>query len=663
MRIGQIHTLIVLLAALLPAVASASESGAIPTRLEQQRLAFKTVYPMAELGDWQPAAAQHELLQDYILWPDLRAAWLRTRVRNNDYSEVEPFLASYATLKPARELRYQYALQLGKDGDHEQFFELYQAFFQGLDVPQLDCLALQAEIDAGREKRVTRRASEKWLVGRNQVDECDPVFAYLQDAGLFDQALYEQRFELTLKARQFAMARYLARSLDDRYLARARNWTTVASNPADFLEQHEQAKDSPEYRDQLAYATERVAYRQPATAHGLWGTVRRNYAFTQPQKDQVERYIALWSARRHQANAHELLNKLAATAEDSEVRAWRVRTALRRHDWEAVASGIAAMPAAESAAEEWQFWLAQVASTNDDETTAATIYQQLASERSFYGFLAADALNTGYEFTDSPLVADEPVILELKNREDLMRARELFFVGLDGRGRSEWDAAIQILDAQEKTQASILAHRWDWHSRAIATVAKVGHYDDMQIRFPLPYRQTFEKHANASKIGQGWAYGVARSESLFMRDIRSSAGAIGLMQLMPETGRLTAREINHPYAGRSTLTDPDSNIRLGTAYLRKMLEQFDDNQVLATAAYNAGPGNVESWLPKDGDLDALVWIENIPFSETRKYVRRVFAMETIFHWRLTGDTERLSPRLEKISARQDPQQLANSGQH
>ena len=241
----------------------------------------------------------------------------------------------------------------------------------------------------------------------------------------------------------------------------------------------------------------------------------------------------------------------------------------------------------------------------------------------------------------------------------MIRARELFLVGLDGRGRSEWQAAISSLDAEQKLQAAILARRWDWHSRAIAAAASAGKLDDLELRYPLPYQSTFQRYSAEAQIPSTWAYGVARSESLFMRDVRSRAGAVGLMQLMPATGRAVAREIRLPYTGLNTLTDPQHNIRLGTTYLGQMTERFGGNRVLATAAYNAGPHRVVKWLPADGSLDARIWIENIPFNETRKYVRRVLEAETIFHWRMTGQARRLSDQLTSVEADSEPPQVAS----
>jgi soluble lytic murein transglycosylase len=283
----------------------------------------------------------------------------------------------------------------------------------------------------------------------------------------------------------------------------------------------------------------------------------------------------------------------------------------------------------------------------------------LRQERSFYGFLAADKLDKDYALDHSDLMVNEVKLAELEARPEILRARELFFVGQDSRGRSEWDAAMRQLSGDEKSQAAILADRWGWHSRAIAAVASTGEYNDLSIRYPLPYKESFELFSTAASIPSTWAYGIARSESLFMRDVRSSAGAIGLMQLMPATGRDVARDIKLPYQGLTTLVDPESNIRLGTSYLGQMAARYGGNQVLATAAYNAGPHRVDGWLPQNGSLDARIWIENIPFNETRKYVKRVLAAQTIFHWRMTGQVRRLSDELSLIKAAPVSPQVAS----
>lgn len=312
----------------------------------------------------------------------------------------------------------------------------------------------------------------------------------------------------------------------------------------------------------------------------------------------------------------------------------------------------------ERESEESRYWRAIALQHSGQMVAAQDDFEKLSVERSYYGFLAADELDKHYALDHVSLVADEIAITALGARHAIIRAQELFLVGQEGRGRSEWDAVTRAFSDEQKIQAAILADRWGWHSRAISTVASLDEIDDLSLRYPLPYQATFEHSSSLANIAPTWAYGVARSESLFMRDVRSSAGAVGLMQVMPATGRKVAKAISLPYSGLATLTNPVSNIRLGTSYLGQMAKRYSGNQVLATAAYNAGPHRVDRWLPENGSLDARVWIENIPFTETRKYVKRVLAAQAIFHWRMTGEMRRLSAELRVVQSEPGAQQVA-----
>jgi soluble lytic murein transglycosylase len=631
--------------------------------IDKQRALFRQVYAEVERGRWEAVDALSDgdqaLLQEYVLWPDLRAAWFRADIRKADPGALEAFLDHYGILKPARELRYRYALHLASSGQLEQYLRIYRAYYQGLGVARLDCIALHAEIEAGAGDRIEPRGRDLWLTGHSQAQECDPVFEYMREQGQLTEEDYRARYALAIEARELNRARWLARSLDEVLLDEANNWLRAGSHSEHFVETHGQRADSEIAHEQLAYAIKRITYRDPQKALELWEGVEDSYAFPAELRHATLRHIALWTARDNLPGAYELLTSLPLEAQDEEVMRWRARVSLRAGRWADLLSDIAMMTAAERDSEQWRYWRGIALARSGRDVAAAAALEPLAAERSYYGFLAADELGVSYAFADDTLRADETVIRALSHREDLVRARELFLVGLDSRGRSEWDAAVALLSPEEKAQAAVLAHRWGWHSRAIATAASVGHYDDLALRYPLPFKQTFEQHAASASIPMTWALGIARSESLFMRDVRSRAGAIGLMQLMPATGRQVAQELQLSYSGLDTLTDPNHNIRLGTTYLGSMVERYDGNHVLATAAYNAGPHRVDRWLPQTGVVDARVWIENIPFNETRKYVRRVMAAETIFHWRLTGEVRRLSDRLPQIEPLPADQRLAS----
>ena len=616
--------------------------------IEKQRAAYQAVHPEVERGNWQPVLQHEQMLRDYVLWPDLEASYFRARLGTADHAEVGAFLDQYGTLKPARELRYQFSLHLADAGHLSEYLEIYRRFYQGLNIAKLDCLALLAEIREGRQSRIVRRGLDLWLVGKSQADECDPVFTHLRATSALTDDHYEKRFALAVDERHFSLARFLSKPLSAGYLEQANAWLKAQNDSLEFLRTNLDRVDSSVGHQQMIYAIERIAFDDPLLASENWIALRETYRFTTEQQHYISRHIALWAARRQLPEAKALLYKLPPAAVDAEVGRWMIRTSLRRQDWANVLRAIAMLSEDEQSAEEWQYWEALALKYAGQEEPAAAKLNKLATIRSYYGFLASDALGNDYAFADSRLLVDNEVAARLAEMPALIRARELFHVGLEGRGRSEWDATVSTLTPHEQVQAAILAHQWGWHSRAIATASMVGEFDDLMLRYPLPWRADFAQYSQDANITDSWAYGIARSESLFMRDIRSAAGAIGIMQILPETGERMAREIRHPYSGLATLTDSASNIRLGTMYLRKMFDRFDENKVLATAAYNAGPLNVEAWLPGASQLDARIWIENIPYNETRAFVRRVLTADAIFHWRLTGKTRRLSTELSAI---------------
>ena len=537
---------------------------------------------------------------------------------------------------------------LADAGRHTDFLRLYDQHYASLRQADLDCLAAAAHQSLGHVSTGNTLGRRLWLVGRSQVSECDVVFDAMRASDALAVPAIADRYELAVAARNFSLARYLARSLDNAAQAQAGRWLSAQNDPERYLRRADISNSDDIYAAQLAYAARRLAYREPVAALKHWERLSRDMAFSDALDHDIRRYAALWAARRHLPEAAQLLMAVPADAVDTEVARWRVRVALTEQRWEQVNAGIAAFDDREKQREEWRYWLGIAQDRLGNRADAMLTLSQLARERSYYGFLAADQLKRTYAFQSAALESEDGILEQLNERDDIARARELFYVGLEGRARSEWDAAVRDLTAREKVQATLLAHSWGWHSRAIAAAAQSGEYDDLSVRYPLPHRKAFQTSANAAGVRESWAYGIARSESLFMRDVRSSAGAIGVMQLMPGTGRDTAREINHPYRGRNTLTDPDSNIRLGTRYLANMHRRFDSHPALATAAYNAGPQRVSAWLNERVSRDARVWIETIPFNETRSYVRRVLTADVIFHWRLTGKVRRLSEQLPPI---------------
>jgi soluble lytic murein transglycosylase len=229
----------------------------------------------------------------------------------------------------------------------------------------------------------------------------------------------------------------------------------------------------------------------------------------------------------------------------------------------------------------------------------------------------------------------------------MIRARELYDLGMIVESRREWDYAIAALNPRQRQLAAVLAHRWGWYDRAIIASAKANYFDDLEVRFPVLFRDQVLKNSESHDLDPAWIYGVMRQESAFTVDARSSAGALGLMQLMPATGKHTAQLLNTPLRATNELLDADKNIQLGSAYLHQVLDENNGDVVRATASYNAGPQRVKQWLPA-ASMPADIWVENVPFTETRNYIQQVMAYTTIFYQRLSREIIPLKKRMQDI---------------
>jgi len=271
------------------AIAAAGPTRADPL-VDKQRQLFISVYDSVEQGDWSAvdalSPADTLILQDYDLWPDLQAAYWRATLDTASPTEIEAYLQRYGALRPARELRYRLALHRAENGDLQGFQRIYEQFYQGQEITRLDCLSLQAELDRGRAERVILRATELWLVGRSQVSECDPVFDYLYEQNLLGDAEYRQRFELAITAREFQLARWLARRIDPQHELTAALWIRAQTNPEDFLHEQSHRSGRNATPGQLVYAAERLTYRDPEKALAAWKEKRRSEGKAGPREKE-----------------------------------------------------------------------------------------------------------------------------------------------------------------------------------------------------------------------------------------------------------------------------------------------------------------------------------------------------------------------------------------
>ena len=458
-----------------------------------------------------------------------------------------------------------------------------------------------------------------------------------------------QRIEKAMEAGQWRLARYLGRGLNEADRAWVKRWIALYQDPS-LAAQPDRVGQAHPYREaMLSHATRRLARWNGAKALNLWHTIAPRYSFTDSQIQRTEHYILRNLVRTPGEDVYAFVREVDIKVDDDiKVHEARIGAALLREDWPQVLRWIAALPQAVRGDERWLYWLGRALEGIGQGDAARPVYHQAAAQRSYYGFLAADRIDGEYHLDHAETPAPTSLVEQIAARDGVRRAAELFALERWTDARREWHWATKAMDAEQLKAAAKLAEQRGWHDQAIFTLAKTGYWDDLELRFPMEHAKLVERNAKRHGIEKAWVFAVMRQESAFMDDARSHAGAMGLMQLMPATARSVARQmLKRKPPRRHELMEPDINIALGSAYLKQMKGELGDSSVLATAAYNAGPHRVVRWLP-DRTLPADVWIELVPFDETRGYLRRVLAYTVIYEKRMGRTPTRLHKRLHPV---------------
>lgn len=614
--------------------------------LDQQRELYRQAQKSLASGQISNYRQLSARLVDYPLYPYLIYNYLRPRLTSASEKEIISYLQQYDDVPVARDLRRQWLKHLARQGK----WETYLANYEDLGDSVLQCYQLTGRIKTGRQDYLLEDIRSMWLAGKSQPDECDPAFALLYESELMGSELVWERIRLSMENRQTRLAKYLARRLDTSGQKLLDNWIMSYGNPArgtalDY-------EDQPISREILTQGMKRLATVDIDTAISRWPALKEQYSFNIEQIDSIERTIAVRAVIADHAQARGLLDTIENGNANGDIFHWRLRNALKNHDWQSLARWTEGnIPEDNSIGLRWRYWRARALEMTGQPQEASRLYQGLAEERDYYGFLAADRLQLDYNLGHHSLPEDLETWNEISDRGAVKRARELYLLGNRYHARREWNQAISNMGSYQLQVAAMVAANWGWHDRTILTLGKAEAYDDLILRFPIVYRDEMTRYTTMRQLDLGWVYALTRAESAFMSDARSPSGALGLMQLMPATGRETARQINFRTFNNSYLLEPEKNITIGTAYLKKVYDRFD-NVILATAAYNAGPNAVARWLPDEGCVEPDIWVESIPYTETRKYVARIMFYATLYDWRLNNQVTRINQRMANITPEQ-----------
>lgn len=594
------------------------------------------------------------VIGDYPLKPYLEYMWLSDRLRHSTNHDVEDFLTRYDNSSLANRMRYRW-LETLRSADR---WQEYLRYYNGTTATtEQQCYYQLARIRKGERDAAISEALKLWTVGKSQPKGCDRLFDLLIANHQISEEVAWQRYSAAVLNHQYQLAKYLERFFtSDKYRQLASSFYQVDRNHqkiGDYqLFRHlGKSYDDTEIHTIIIHGLTHLARMDATTALKHWNRYQQIHPFPDDQKTLVvsELVKGLYQQQHQNIADQYLLENLAFV--DPTILEWRARESLREGDWDEVLTWIGHMPTALSEQDRWLYWRARANELNRTKGSKQSIqsaYQVLSRTRSFYGFLASDWLNIDYSMAFREASVSQEQIDELKQLPGLQRTRELIFHEDYLSARREWYFTSRNFNEQQWIAAARIASQWHWHNGAITSLINAGFWDDINLRFPLAFKQAFYSHAKATGVPVHLLFAVARQESALAQDAESPVGARGLMQLMPATAKATARKNGIQYRGSHDLFEPEINITLGSRYYREMLQRFGDNRILATAAYNAGPGRVDRWLQdSDGRLPFDAWIETIPFRETRNYVQNVLAFSMIYAHHLDSKERILSPGEKK----------------
>ncbi|MDB5987502.1 MAG: soluble lytic murein transglycosylase [Nevskia sp.] len=630
------------LACVLGTTAAAPAAIVDDDALAASREVFRSAYAAAANGT--AAGSDSAALKAYPLYAYLQAARIQWNL-SRPPSQVAPetderaaaLLKSLGEQPLARDLRRAWLGSLAARRDWARFVAEYR---DNVNDTTLRCTQLSARAQLERTQGLAADITQQWLNGQNTPDACEPAFAWLRVHDGLPPSLIDQRARLALAAGNSKLARKLAATLSPELAAPITQWITLIDNPRSEIDLLIAAPARPVEPAALLDGWQRLTRSDPQGAAPLYQPLLVARQLTTPADYAAyARALALglaWS-RLPQAGGYFAL--MTPDASDDLAREWQVRAALWAGDWATANAVIAAMPQATLAAQpRWQYFLARSREKTGDTDSAQKLYAQLAATDGFYAALAAARLGQSYAPHPQLLPQNATLQAQLAAHPALLRAHELWLLGMKPQAGAEWQYAFEALDPAARTQAAALALRWGWYDQGVAAASRQGIYYDYALLYPRPFDVQVHAAAVLASLPDDFIYAILRQESLYDASAVSRAGALGLLQLVPDTARATARRWQQPPPTRDALFDPSVNLNIGSAELRDRLNQFGGELPVAIASYNAGPNAAARWLPPT-PMDTDIWIENIPYNETRTYVQRVLWHRLVFGWRHSGEPQ------------------------
>jgi soluble lytic murein transglycosylase len=642
--------------ALLCAISSSSAGSA--ASYAEVRKAFQEALARATTNVGDSGASDGESLKSYPLYPYLQAARIQQAlgVGGADTDEADKraaeFMAVYGQQPVTRNLRHAWLESLARRSQWNQFLAVYR---EGGASDAARCQSFVARIELGKTEGLAAEIQKEWLTPHS-LPECDRPFAWLKERGALTTALISERARLALDNNNAAFARQIIQELPPEAAAPLFQWAGLIESPLRSIDALIASPSSPVDRAALLAGWKRLTRTDVQAAKERYTKFISARGLTKETASPYALALALGLAWDRDPAALEYFELVEPADLDEAALEWWARAALWSKNWKLAARAIAAMTETNRQTARWRYWSARIAEQSQDLQTANSLYESLLTDDNYYSAMAAAHLGRPVTPHPQPIPVNSGLLATLEEAPAFVRARELFLCGMRPEAIAEWQFGFDTLSPDARIQSIRLAAEWGWYEQAVAVATAQRVFNDYSLLYPRPYDAEVNAAAHLAQLAPEIVYGVVRQESLYRIDAVSNAGARGLMQLQPATARSTARYYKRPSPAITDLFDPYINTALGASRLRMLLDEFDDQIPVALAGYNAGPNAVMRWLPQE-PLDADIWIENIPYNETRGYVQRILWHSLMFTWlRTKGHAQETGSWLTSIHPMHHTQQ-------
>ncbi|MBV4368976.1 murein transglycosylase [Erwinia sp. BNK-24-b] len=595
--------------------------------LDAQRTRYLQIKQAWDSNQMDQVAQLMPGLRDYPLYPYLEYRVLAQNLDQQSGFVINDFIKKYPTLPPVRTLSSRFVNELARRQDWRGLL----VFSPTEPKPvAARCNWYYAKWATGEQQVAWDGAKSIWLRGTSLPAACDKLFDAWQAAGEQTPITTLERIRLAMVAGNSNLVNFLAKQLPEDYQTIANAVMDLQNNPQNIEAFARVAGPTNFTRQATLVAFARVARDDVENARAMIPSLVRLQKMSEQQEQELDEAVA-WrlmdnSVTTEQARWRD--NVVMRSDSDSLIER-RIRMALGNNDRRGMNTWIARLPVEAKQKDEWQYWQADLLLEQGRKEEADKILRSLMQERGFYPMVAAQRLGVAY-----PLQIDEAPAVDgsLTQGAEIARVRELMYWNMDNLARTEWSYLVGSKNRSQQQQLARYAYEQNWWVLSVQATISGKLWNSLKERFPLAYKEQFERYTQGKAIPISYAMAIARQESAWNPKVRSPVGAAGLMQVMPATAQHTVKVYSLPgYSNSSQLLDAETNIEIGTQYLESVYQQFGQNRIFSSAAYNAGPSRVRTWLGNSaGRLDSVAFIETIPFSETRNYVKNVLAYDAYY---------------------------------